>query len=80
MDTLPLGEWVAVVAARMASARRHIARLILERRGGIWFTLDGAPLGSGEPERSPMPSLKAPRLQAPDTLGDLWEGMDLAFA
>ncbi|MBS1766006.1 MAG: hypothetical protein JST05_01190 [Acidobacteria bacterium] len=80
MDTLPIGEWVAVVAARMASARRHIARLILERRGGIWFTLDGAPLGSGEPERSPMPSLKAPRPQAPDSLGDLWEGMDLAFA
>ncbi len=80
MNTLPIGEWLAVMVARMTSARRYIASLILKTRGGIWFTLDGKPLGAGEPERGPLPSLKAPRLQAPDTMGDLWEGMDLAFA
>ncbi|HEU4951699.1 MAG TPA: hypothetical protein VFT46_07090 [Holophagaceae bacterium] len=79
MDQLPLGEWVAVMVARMASARRYIAGLILKTRGGVWFTLDGRPLGAGEPERSPEPFRRAPRLLAGACpLGDLWAGADLA--
>ena len=79
MDTLPIGEWVAVMVKRMVSARRYIGRLILETRGGIWFTLDGRPLGAGEPEQSAKPFHKAPRLtQCVCPMGDLWAGTGIA--
>lgn len=79
MDQLPLGEWWAMMVDRMKSARRFIARLILERRGGIWITLDGRALGAGEPERIHEPIRRAPRVPTgQDPLWDLWEGVTLA--
>jgi hypothetical protein len=80
MDELPLAQWMAVMIERMRSARRFIARMILERRGGIWFTLDGKALGAGEPERLHEPIRKAPRLPFGECpIGDLWEGTEFAM-
>ena len=80
MDTLPLGKWMAVMIERTRSARRFIARMILERRGGTWFTLDGKALGAGEPERLHEPIRKAPRLPFGECpIRDLWEGTEFAL-